>query len=403
MAEKSLFFNTNGVGDGVSTYNQTNMFDWIRTFFGEGVIVYGGNLACTGTGATITVASGIANVYGSPYENTAPVEVTLPNSILGTTGHLIALRKDWVAQTVRVTRISSADGVSLPPNPDVNPGVTYDVPLCSVQRTTEGVSTVTDLRQFATFNAVVGTDRLVDASVTANKLASNAVTTAKILDANVTADKLASNSVTTAKITDANVTADKLASNSVTTAKITDANVTADKLASNSVTTAKIADNNITTAKILDANVTTAKILDANVTADKLASNAVTTAKIANANVTASKLAAVESWNDAPFNTGWEHYANENPAYTKVQYYKDHFGTVYIRGTATKSISGDSTILTLPAGYRPNKIHMFTTVTVDNADGTGANRLELNTSGVLTLYPAASNYDVVILNFSFRV
>ncbi len=161
-------------------------------------------------------------------------------------------------------------------------------------------------------DGAVTTAKIVDANVTADKLASNSVTTAKITDANVTADKLASDSVTTAKIADgsvttakivdANVTADKLASNSVTTAKITDANVTADKLASDSVTSTKIADGSVTTAKIVDANVTadklasnsvtTAKITDSNVTADKLASDSVTTAKIADGAVTADKLAS---------------------------------------------------------------------------------------------------------------
>lgn len=86
----------------------------------------------------------------------------------------------------------------------------------------------------------VGTTELADGSVTAAKLASDAVTTAKILDANVTAAKLASNAVTTAKITDGNVTAVKLASDAVTTAKILDSNVT----------TAKIADGNVTWAKL---------------------------------------------------------------------------------------------------------------------------------------------------------
>lgn len=51
---------------------------------------------------------------------------------------------------------------------------------------------------------------IVNGSVNANKLASNAVTTAKILDGNVTEGKLASNAVTTAKIKDGNVTYAKL-------------------------------------------------------------------------------------------------------------------------------------------------------------------------------------------------
>lgn len=48
--------------------------------------------------------------------------------------------------------------------------------------------------------------------ITADGIASDAVTTVKILDSNVTAGKLASDSVTTAKIADSNVTLAKLAS-----------------------------------------------------------------------------------------------------------------------------------------------------------------------------------------------
>ena len=177
-------------------------------------------------------------------------------------------------------------------------------------------------------DGAVTTEKIVDANVTADKLASNSVTTAKIADANVTADKLASDSVTTAKIADGTVTADKLATDSVTTAKIADGTVTEEKLESvkdlsadettltmtedangftvgvkdggigtqqltgDSVTTAKIADANVTADKLASNSVTTAKIVDANVTADKLATDSVTTAKIADANVTADKLAS---------------------------------------------------------------------------------------------------------------
>lgn len=103
-----------------------------------------------------------------------------------------------------------------------------------------------------------------DGSITAPKLASNAVTTAKILDANVTTAKiaplavdatlLASNAVTTAKILDANVTETKLAN----------AAVTANKIGSEAVNDAKIAPNAVTTVKILDDAVTFAKIQNVN-------------------------------------------------------------------------------------------------------------------------------------------
>lgn len=57
---------------------------------------------------------------------------------------------------------------------------------------------------------------VADGSVTAAKLAANAVETAKILNANVTAAKLATNAVETLKIKDANVTLAKLAATAKT-------------------------------------------------------------------------------------------------------------------------------------------------------------------------------------------
>jgi microcystin-dependent protein len=63
--------------------------------------------------------------------------------------------------------------------------------------------------------ATVGNASLADGSVTAGKLASDAVETSKILNLNVTTGKLADGAVTTTKILDAAVTAAKLASDAV--------------------------------------------------------------------------------------------------------------------------------------------------------------------------------------------
>ena len=93
---------------------------------------------------------------------------------------------------------------------------------------------------------VLGDASIATGAITADKLASDAVTTVKILDANVTAAKIASDAVTTAKILDANVTAAKLASDAVTTAKILDANVTAAKLANTAVAAGSYTTANIT-------------------------------------------------------------------------------------------------------------------------------------------------------------
>lgn len=76
----------------------------------------------------------------------------------------------------------------------------------------------------------VQTGGLADGSVTAAKLAADAVETAKIKDLNVTTGKLADGAVTTVKVADGAVTAAKLASDAVETAKIKDGAVTAAKL-----------------------------------------------------------------------------------------------------------------------------------------------------------------------------
>jgi hypothetical protein len=72
-------------------------------------------------------------------------------------------------------------------------------------------------------------------------------------------------------VADGSITAAKLASDAVTTVKILNSNVTETKLATDSVSTVKIVDQNVTTAKIADLNVSTAKIADGAVTRVKLA------------------------------------------------------------------------------------------------------------------------------------
>lgn len=152
MAEKSLFFDTNGTGDGASAYTETELFDWVRRSFGEGVLrEYGNELAVTGTSSPVAVATGSANVYGSPYENTSSVNVAISTPVIGTTGHRIVLRKSWASQTVRITKISSSDGVSAIPAATQTPGTTYDVTLATLTITTGGVITVTDARPFAQY------------------------------------------------------------------------------------------------------------------------------------------------------------------------------------------------------------------------------------------------------------
>jgi len=87
-------------------------------------------------------------------------------------------------------------------------------------------------------------------TVTQTNPLGTSIQTGELDDGSVTAVKLATDAVETLKIKDANVTAVKLATDAVETAKIKAVNVTAAKLATDSVETAKVKDDAITLAKI---------------------------------------------------------------------------------------------------------------------------------------------------------
>lgn len=183
MAEKSLFFDTNGTGDGATTYTETDMFNWLRRTFSDGVQEgVDSELAVTGTSSPVQVAAGAAYVYGSPYWNDASLNVAISTPVVGTTGHRIVLRKNWTAQTVRVTLLSSSDGVSAIPAATQSAGTTWDITLATLTITTGGVITLTDARPFATINARVGTDNISANAVTNVKILDNTITAAKIVD-----------------------------------------------------------------------------------------------------------------------------------------------------------------------------------------------------------------------------
>jgi hypothetical protein len=83
----------------------------------------------------------------------------------------------------------------------------------------------------------------------------------QVIDDSILAIKIGTEAATNAKFQDASITTDKLAASTIITA-----NINAD-----AVTTVKILDGAVTTAKLVNDAVTTVKITDANVTAAKLA------------------------------------------------------------------------------------------------------------------------------------
>jgi hypothetical protein len=141
--------------------------------------------------------------------------VNIPSAVGGGNTRIdrIVLRASWASFVVRIVRIAGTDAAS-PTAPAITQtsGTTYDVMLYQALVNTSGTVTLTDEQVWA---LVATDDNTLEHSAGTLRIKDNGVITAKILDANVTAAKLASNAVTTAKILDANVTAAKLGADSV--------------------------------------------------------------------------------------------------------------------------------------------------------------------------------------------
>jgi hypothetical protein len=124
----------------------------------------------------------------------------------------------------------------------------------------------------------------------------NAHKTAPIIDhpnGSVTAAKLAENAVETAKIKDRNITAVKIALGTITLNELNQSVInTLSEVPDGSITNAKLASNAVTAIKITDRTITAAKIATGAITSNELASNSVITAKITDSAITAAKLAA---------------------------------------------------------------------------------------------------------------
>jgi hypothetical protein len=154
MAEKSYFWGGTATGDATlapytdDAYSdiQRKMFQQDRTL--EGVISqFANELAVSGVTSPVAVATGAAVIDGKFYENDASLNVTVPTPSTSTRLDLIVLRKDWTAQTIRVTRIAGAEGGGEPAIVQTD-GTTWDVVLAKLSITTGGVVALEDRRPF---------------------------------------------------------------------------------------------------------------------------------------------------------------------------------------------------------------------------------------------------------------
>lgn len=209
MAEFSLFHTTGTSNDGASAYTQQQVTDWLRRTWLQDPTTqgvhrnYANELSLTpvnGASPKVTVGTGAAIVYGFPYENTAAVDLSFTKPAIGTTGYRIVLRMDWTNHRVRLTLLSSSDGVSSIPAATQTAGTTWDITLATFTCTTGGTITLTDTRAYTQPNIEVATAMIKDNAVTTAKIVDGAITSAKILDGTIATADLANDSVDDTKV-----------------------------------------------------------------------------------------------------------------------------------------------------------------------------------------------------------
>lgn len=156
MTERSTYWSDVNVGDGsISPYDDDEFSDIWRVLFqrdrtSQGYIDgYLNELEVTNpAGNTIRVATGAALVDGKFYTNDANVDNAIANPAVATRFDRVVLRKSWAAQTVRVAILTGVEGGGVPALTQ-NDGVTWEIPLATVQITVVPVITITDERSKA--------------------------------------------------------------------------------------------------------------------------------------------------------------------------------------------------------------------------------------------------------------
>jgi hypothetical protein len=143
---------------------------------------------------------------------------------------------------------------------------------------------------------------ILDSTIAAADLGTDAVTTAKILDGNVTGAKiadgtvdtvdLAAGAVTTGRLATKAVDSGQLADGAVTTLQLAPASVTRSKLETGVIDAGALATAAVETAELAADAVTSAKIKNGEIVAEDIADGTVTGAKVADASLRMADLAA---------------------------------------------------------------------------------------------------------------
>ena len=94
-------------------------------------------------------------------------------------------------------------------------------------------------------------------------------------------------------------------------------------------------------------------------------------------------------WTALPYAAGWADYGG---GFIAGQYCLDAVGFVHLRGLIAKASAyayNGETIATLPAGFRPTGQEMFNVRAADSVMGAFTHRVDVATSGVVSIQPAS--------------
>jgi hypothetical protein len=128
-------------------------------------------LAVSGVATPISVNTGAALIYGLFYRNTAALNVAVATPTNDTRYDRVVVRRDWGAQTARVTLIGGVEGGGIPDmiqSPAPSGTGYYDIPLATLEVDTGGNITVTDAREFVTFCTIAADNSVATGDVIAD-------------------------------------------------------------------------------------------------------------------------------------------------------------------------------------------------------------------------------------------
>lgn len=109
-----------------------------------------------------------------------------------------------------------------------------------------------------------------------------------------------------------------------------------------------------------------------------------------NANDAASKAPTTAAWIAPTLQNGW---VNIGTPYGDVGYYKDDLGIVHLRGAIKSGIVQDAAVIfNLPAGFRPSKQTIHSTIGSNATTGTASVRVDIRPAGTVELYAVSNNF-----------